>query len=489
MITLGPREAGQALGLPSLATAVTGVSTDSRTLRPGDLFVALQGERYDGHDYLADAFEAGASGAVVATGRELRDLPTLQARGWTERLYPVESTVRALGQLGRAVRRRSQATVVAVTGSVGKTGTKDLIRAMASMERVVLATESNLNNEIGVPLTLLEIEAATEVVVVELGMRGFGQIAYLADLAEPDVGVITNVAAVHLELLGNVENVAQAKAELLLHLAPDGVGVVPCSCPPLEPWVGRCGRRIIRFELLDRADGQVLDGDLVEDTRSQAPECVVGRSRMCDDTRCLLSVAWPGGATEAVTPFTARYRLENAMAAAAACYAAGLSLERCLQGLSGVAFTPGRGDEYELGGLIILDHTYNANPQAVGAALEELVARARHTGGRPVAVLGDMLELGPDAPQYHEQVGRQAAQLGVRQLWAVGEFAAAMAKGYSEEGGSTGQVETATEPGLATLILKLRSSLKEGDVVLVKGSRRLRLERVVQDLVASPARC
>lgn len=491
MITLSAEEAGQAIGVGSLATPVVGVSVDSRTLRRDDLFVALKGETFDGHDYVLAAFEAGACGAVVAAGRELPGWSVIQSRGWAKLVYPVADPLVALGRLARAVRRRSRARVIGVTGSVGKTGTKDLIRAMAGMECMVLATESNLNNEVGVPLTLLQIEPSTELVVVEMGMRGLGQIAYLADITEPNVGVITNVAPVHLELLGTVENVAQAKAELLSRLTPDGVGVVPCWCPALEPWVERCGRKIVRFALLDdRLDqGPSWPPGLSCLAGVSSEDLVLGQAQACEGGRCLLRISWPGGQAETTTPFAARYRLENAVAAAAACFAAGLSLERCLEGLGSVVFTPGRGDEYEVGGLVILDHTYNANPEAVLAALQELVERASQVGGRAVAVLGDMLELGEQSRQYHLSVGERAAQLGVDLLFAVGDMAEVTVQGFRNYAQANREAYTVAADEIPDLSLRLRASLREGDVVLVKGSRRLRLERVIQGLLAEESRC
>jgi len=192
-------------------------------------------------------------------------------------------------------------------------------------------------------------------------------------------------------------------------------------------------------------------------------------------------VEWPEGETEVITPFAAKYRLENTVAAAAACYAAGLSLSLCLPGVGGVVFTPGRGDEYEVGGLIILDDTYNASPQAVAHALDELADRAGQVGGRPVAVLGDMLELGQEAAYFHRETGRKAAQAGVKLLMAVGEYAPVMRDGYLDSGGLEAHAHPLAE--LPAVIEDLKARLRSGDVVLVKGSRRIGLERVVQGLL------
>ncbi len=235
MIALDAERAGAALGLVPLAGPVPGVSIDTRSLRPGDLFVALRGERFDGHDFVEAAFAAGACGAVVERGGMGSAEP--MGEGSAGHLYQVPDTLAALGALAREVRRISGVTVFAVTGSVGKTSTKDLLQAMVGRVRRVVATAGNQNNEVGVPLTLLSIEPETEAVVVEMGMRGRGQIADLARVAEPDVGLITNVHPVHLELLGTLEGIAEAKAELVGGVRSGGTAVVPADCALLRPFV------------------------------------------------------------------------------------------------------------------------------------------------------------------------------------------------------------------------------------------------------------
>jgi UDP-N-acetylmuramoyl-tripeptide--D-alanyl-D-alanine ligase len=268
MITLTAEEAGCALGLTPLAAAVSGVSIDSRSIRSGDLFVALPGERFDGHDFVDSAMAAGASGAVVETrawaGR--RRAAKSQMAGTDGRpIYEVEDTLEALGALAREVRRKSRVTVLAITGSVGKTSTKDLLGAMVRKVRRVVITKANENNEVGVPLTLLAIQPDTEVVIVEMGMRGSGQIAALARVAEPDVGVITNVYPVHLELLGTLEGVAKAKGELIAKLRPGGVAVVPFDCGLLGPYTATAGCRVVTFGFgpgAERADVHGSHGSL-----------------------------------------------------------------------------------------------------------------------------------------------------------------------------------------------------------------------------------
>jgi UDP-N-acetylmuramoyl-tripeptide--D-alanyl-D-alanine ligase len=480
MIPLTAEEAGEALGIGTLSAAVPGVSIDSRTIRPGDLFVALRGDRFDGHDYVVHVLAAGAGGAVVdsAWWDEGKN-PVVSTLSEVVRraVYPVADTLKALGSLANAVRRKSEAIVIAVTGSVGKTGTKDILGVMAAQLGPVVATPANQNNEVGVPLTLLSIGPDTKTAIVEMGMRGIGQIAALAKVAEPDVGVITNIHPVHLELLGSLENVAQAKAEMLAGLGPRGIGVIPADCSLLEAHVVAGERRVVRFGLEGDRDCADVWGEY---------------ERHAGGARAGLVVHWPGGDAVLETPFAAQSKMENTMAATAACYAAGLPLDRCLRGLERAAFTPSRGDLERVGEWLIINDTYNASPAAVRASLDELVRIADDEGARAVAVLGDMLELGPETADYHEGTGAYAAEKGVKMLWGVGELSRSTAEGYrrswecrssgsecgapgtrAQEGWSVGHVDSSGD------YIPVLQSLRPGDVVLFKASRSLKLEIMV----------
>jgi UDP-N-acetylmuramoyl-tripeptide--D-alanyl-D-alanine ligase len=463
MIVLSAEEAGAALGTGPLNTEVAGVSTDTRSLKPGDLFVALCGERFDGHDYVVAALAKGACGAVVE-----RDAWEARSGGTLGAVYPVDDTLEALGALARAVRRKSGAIVFAVTGSAGKTSTKDILGAMVARALRVVTTAANQNNEVGVPLTLLQIEPDTEAVVVEMGMRGAGQIAALARVAEPDVGVITNVYPVHLELLGTLGNIAQAKAELVHGLRPGGVGVVPLASDPLEPCLADCPSRIVRFAL---ASGPGGGADLVAWVESES-----------EDGSQSLRVRWSGGeASLAVLPVP-RHTLENIVAAAAACYAAGLPVERCLPGFLDSGPGKGRGETILLPGLCLIDDTYNANPAAVQAAIDHLMQVAASLGGRPVAVLGDMWELGPETGEYHRRTGQYAAKAGVEVLWGVGPLSVATVEGFGASAPDrAGHVPSPAETS------PVAASLHTGDVVLFKASRGVGLE-VMVEAVAELAR-
>jgi UDP-N-acetylmuramoyl-tripeptide--D-alanyl-D-alanine ligase len=469
MIALSGEEAGRALGSGPLGTPVIGVSTDTRSLQAGDLFVALRGERFDGHDYVAVALEAGACGAIVERATWEAKCARLLGRGRAdERVYVVDDTLRALGALASEVRRKSGVLVLAVTGSAGKTSTKDILTGMVAQERRVIATAANQNNEVGVPLTLLRIQPETEAVVAEMGMRGRGQIAALAQVAEPDVGIITNIYPVHLELLGSLQHIAQAKAELLAGLRCGGVGVVPFGCDPLELCLdeqGAGGRRIVRFAVSGGLPCAAESADIVGYIEA-------GKS----DGRQTLRIRWPDGCASLEVPAIPRHTFENLVAAAAGCYAAGLSLERCLPGFLDSGCAQGRGEVLEFPGLCIIDDTYNANPAAVRAALDNLLRLAERTGGRPVAVLGDMRELGPEEHTYHRQTGEYAAAAGVKLLWGVGPLSRSTAEGFGAVCAPDSRAGHVASPAESSAVI---SSLRQGDVVLFKASRGIRLEMMV----------
>ncbi len=472
MITLEARQAGEALGLGELQAPVKRISIDSRTLQPGDLFVALRGECFDGHDYIEAAMAAGASGVVV----QAKKWETSAARSGREMcpVYQVEDTLEALSALARKVRQSAGAVVFAITGSAGKTSTKDMLKAMVGRVREVVATSGNQNNQVGVPLTLLRLEAGTQAAIVEMGMRGIGQIAELTAVAEPDIGVITNVYPVHLELLHTLDRVAQAKAEVLLGLRPGGMGVVPADCGALEPYLSSCPCQLVRFGVDQACGGKGSGRDVVAD--------VSGRLESSPDCRWRLALRWPGGETVISTECMPMHAVENAVAAVAACFAAGLPVAECARGLTDAVMSQGRGQVIEAGGVCVIDDSYNANPAAVGAAIEELARLASERGGRAVAVLGDMLELGPKAERYHEQAGEQAATAGVSVLWGVGPLSAATSRGFQgrwRERRDTDEVWAVRHVGRSEEAESVVEDLRAGDVVLVKGSRGVRLENVV----------
>ncbi len=421
------------------ALTVRGVSTDTRRLRPGDLFVALRGERFDGDEFAARALAAGAAAVVVR--RETAD-----ALGEGRPCIAVDDGVAALGALARAVRRGAGVKVVGITGSAGKTSTKDILAALLRPVARVVATQDNLNNEVGLPLTLLEVERSTEVVVVEMAMRGPGQIRELAAIAEPDVAVITNVAPVHLELVGGIEDVAEAKAEILEGLGA-GTAVVPGDEPLLDRHLLRHEGRIVTFGT-PQSDVHVVEAE-ARGTGTHVLVDAFGR-------RATLDLSFGG-----------EHYLRDAQAALAAFLELGYRLDEARPGAAAVVFSALRGDIVALhGGGLLLDDSYNANPAATRAALDHLLALA---AGRPaIALLGDMRELGPEAPAYHRAVGEYAARAGV-QVVAAGELARHYLCGAPHE---------AWFPTVEALIAALPGALAPGSAILVKASRAMAFERV-----------
>jgi UDP-N-acetylmuramoyl-tripeptide--D-alanyl-D-alanine ligase len=425
------------------------VCTDSRVVRPGQLFVGLRGEQFDGDAYAAQALDGGAVAAVVRpeTAADLRGRPVIA----------VGDGVAALGQIAHAVRRRAKARVVAVTGSTGKTTTKDILAALVRPLSDVVATSANFNNEIGLPLTLLQVTPRTEVVIVELAMRGPGQIRELARLALPDIAVITTIAPVHLEFVGTLEDVAAAKAELIEEL-DGGTVVVPGDAPLLAPHVRRHTGRVVTFGTPD-SDVHFVAVEPRDDGTHVLADAFTRRAA--------LDFNFSGG-----------HYLYDAQAALAAFVELGFRLDEARAGARSVTFSGMRGETVELddGGLLLND-AYNANPLATEAALDHLV---QLSGGREtVAVLGDMAELGSGAAGYHHAVGEHAVRLGVR-LVAVGD----LARHYL-----TGSPGERWFPTVEECLAKLREVVPPGAAVLVKASRAMRLERVAEAVraAASPA--
>jgi UDP-N-acetylmuramoyl-tripeptide--D-alanyl-D-alanine ligase len=400
-----------------------------------DLFFGLRGERVDGGEYAPAALEAGAWGVVTA--------PEHAAGLGGAWVFAVDDPLAALGALAREQRRALGARVVGVTGSVGKTSVKDIARAL--LPGRVHANAENLNTEIGLPLTVLEAPEETEILVLEMAMRGRGQIAELGAIAQPDVAVITNVGPVHVELLGSVTEIAAAKAEILAALRPEGTAVVPAAAGELEPHLA-AAPRLLRFG----------PGGDVEATESRVADGV---------TEAL--VATPAGEQRFHFPFAEAHNLANALAAIAAGVALGAPLGEMADRAASIGFSRFRGERLELGdGIVLVNDCYNANPVSMRAALEHL---ATLDGGRRVAVLGEMAELGPGASGYHREVGDRARAEGIDLLVGVGPAA----RGYEPD-------ELVGDAAEAAELLAAR--LEPGDAVLVKGSRSAGLEAVAEGL-------
>jgi UDP-N-acetylmuramoyl-tripeptide--D-alanyl-D-alanine ligase len=436
-------------GLDRAADGPARVVIDSRAIEPGDLFVAIPGERVDGGQFAADALRAGAWGVLVTPAWS--DASAAVGSG---AVLAAEHPVASLGALARAWRRDLAAHVIAVTGSVGKTSTKDLIAALIAPHRTVAASRANFNTEIGLPLELLAAPPGTEVLVLELAMRGFGQIAELTAICEPDVGVITNVGPVHLEQMGSLEGVARAKAELLVGMRDGAVAVVPSDEPLLEPYL-RDELEVVTFGPGGDVhfEGASLRSGRVPDAVPERHVVVAGADRF-----------------ELELPFDSRHNLLNTLAAVAAVRAVGVRPG----GRVDVRFGALRGERVALDrGATVINDCYNANPLSMRAALDDLATQ--EPAGRRVAVLGDMLELGPAERQHHKEIGAYAASAGVDLLIAVGPRSAAMLDTF---GGEAHAVEDAgSAAALATELVG------RGDVVLVKASRGVGLEVVSEALM------
>ncbi len=395
--------------LNARAEEITGVQVDSRRVGAGDLFVAVG----RGADFLEDALASGAAATLVPE-------------------HPFD----AFAALGSLVRDRASARIVGITGSTGKTSTKDILAALCAAVARTVAAEASYNNEIGVPLTLCRLEPDTEVCIVELAMRGFGQIADLCRIARPHIGVVNNVGPVHLELVGSLEGVIKAKSELVAALPPGGTAIVPEEFP------------------VERGDIEVV--------RLREPETER------DDGRTIVDgVSFN---------FAAAHQAWNAAAALAALDVLGLPRPERVD----VEFSRWRGDELPLpGGGLLINDAYNANPVSMRAALVHLAALAGDR--RRVAILGDMAELGPGAPAFHEEIGREIARHGIDALLAVGE----LSRGYLEAAGSV--PVTRWVPDAVTAAAEAPSLVEPGDCVLVKASRAVGLEVVAEALAAVSA--
>jgi UDP-N-acetylmuramoyl-tripeptide--D-alanyl-D-alanine ligase len=457
-----------------------GFSIDSRSTAPGELFIGLRGEHVDGGEHAAQALRAGAWGVLVGPEHARSLAASTDAEHPSAVVLAHDDPLAALQALAGAWRQElaaGGAKLVAITGSTGKTSTKDILAAMLAGHVRVVASPENLNTEIGMPLALLGAPSDTEVIVVEMAMRGAGQIAELTAIARPDVGVIVNVGPVHLELLGSLEAIAAAKGELIAGLTPGATAVLPAGEPLLAAHL-RADLRTLTFG---------PGGDVALQDARPGAEAGAGRSapealeRSGDGGHLVISVREPtagggdGGDRGTITlqpSFAQAHNLRNLLAAVAASRALGISPEGTLD----VRFSALRGERLALpGGVVLINDCYNANPMSMRAAIDDLAETAP---ARRVAVLGDMLELGPDAAGFHREIGAYAAEQGVDLLVTVGPLAAGMREGFPGEAHCVADARAAAE--------LLGAQLRDGDTVLVKGSRGVGLEHVGEALGAAP---
>ncbi|MFL5817160.1 MAG: UDP-N-acetylmuramoyl-tripeptide--D-alanyl-D-alanine ligase [Conexibacter sp.] len=449
-----PEQVAQAAGARLAAPAPADTpgparaTIDSRAVAPGDLFVGLPGETHDGGRFAAQALAGGAWGVLVAP-QHAEDAAAGAPSGV---LLAAEDPLAALQSLARAWRRQLDARTIAITGSTGKTSTKDILAALLEPYRRTFVSRGNFNTEIGLPLELLAAPEGTEALVLEMGMRGAGQIAELAQIAEPDVGVIVNVGPAHLELLGSIEAIAAAKAELITDLRDGATAVIPAGEPLLDP---------------HRRD------DIATVTFGPGGDVTLTRQ----DPDGAVEIDAQGERISLKLDFRQAHLRGNLLAAVAAARAIGVRPA----GAVTVAFSGRRGERTRLAnGVTVIDDCYNANPMSMRAALDDLAATAGE--GRRVAVLGDMLELGPEEARFHAEIGAHAAALGVELLVAVGPRSRAIADAF----GTNGEAQVVADAAQAAVLAP--KLVRSGDTVLVKASRGVGLERVTEALTEDGAR-
>lgn len=450
-------EIAQALGYPyqqSKSEKVTGVAIDSRSVLPGDLFVALVGEQTDGHNYLLQAMEKGASGVVISK----KDL--LEEDCLTDYILVPDGTL-FLQQLAHWNRLQTTIPVIAVTGSTGKTSTKDFLATLLAPLGHVVVTKGNHNNELGLPLTVCQVEERTDALVVEMGMRGLGQIEFLCQIANPQYGIITNIGKTHCELLGSQEKIAQAKCELLRAIPADGMVVLNCCDRALlAPWLADCRGKIVWF------DGTGVDksADYWADQIQQHAHGITYQLHCGAQTHTMQL------ATHGI------HNVSNSLAAIAIARELGVDWEMILSGLAEAKLTGMRLDiTKNEAGVVIINDAYNANPDSMKSAISVLMHQEAE---RKIAVLGDMYELGKYEAESHELVGVEIAKNKVDYLVAVGKLGAMIGRAAQNAGCLVDFAENNAEA-----IHYLQQYIKSGDAVLVKGSRGMKMEQIVQKLM------
>lgn len=427
---------------------VTGVAIDSRQARPGDLFVALAGEHADGHDFVLSAFAAGAGGALVE-----------REEGYGGSVVVVDDAGRALRDLAAAERGELAATVVGVTGSTGKTSVKDLTAAVLGTRYRVHASPKSFNTEVGVPVTMLAVDEGIDVVVCEMGSRGPGHIRLLAEVARPQVGIVTNVGLAHMQMFGSARAVADAKAELVEALPGDGTAVLNADDPVVREFDRRTKARVIRFGTASGAD---VRGEDIALDRAGRPS---------------FTLVTPGETERVELSVPGEHMAWNALAAAACGVSLGLTAGECAAGLKDARVSPWRMEVFETAeGIRVVNDAYNANPASMGAALR--AARTMAGGGRCVAVLGEMAELGSVSIEEHQRVGELVARLGIERLITVGDAARVIAVSAVREGVEPERVTRCASVEQALEVVS--TDARPGDVVLVKASRAAGLERLAE---------
>jgi UDP-N-acetylmuramoyl-tripeptide--D-alanyl-D-alanine ligase len=434
---------------------IRGISIDSRNINEGELFVAIKGDHFDGHDFVPDAMKKGAWGALVARAVLEKKYDSLSG---LKNILPVEDTLYALQEMSHMHRKKFSIPVIGITGSNGKTTTKEMLACILAQKGPVLKNEGNLNNHIGVPLTLLKITAEHQAAVVEMGMSAPGEIDTLARLVSPTVGVITNVGPAHLEFLGSMENVARAKGELLDNIQSNGAAVLNADDRYYTMLKNKFSGSIVSFGIeksIDVHASAIQQGEGFTD----------------------FTLAAAGSRLDVGLQALGRHNVYNALAAAAAAIAVGVSVDLVQRGLNDFVPVAMRSEIKQTQGRTILADYYNANPASMEAALSALISL--RSANKAVAVLGDMLELGNISMEAHRTVGATAARLGVDVLITIGMLAKHAAEGAIAAGMSREQVHEAQNHEEAASLIKNFSI--PGDVVLIKGSRGMKMEKILEE--------
>lgn len=434
------------------ASVFGGVTTDTRKVEEGMLFVALKGERFDGHDFIAQAAQKGALGAIVS-----KDYDVSKLDGIDIDVFAVDDTLTAYQQLAAFWRAKFNIPVIAITGSNGKTTTKDLTAAVLSGKWNVLKTQANFNNEIGLPMTLLQLNKSHQAAVVEIGMRGLGQITAMAKIAKPTIGVITNVGETHLELLGSMENIAKAKSEMAQAISINGKVVLNADDPYVAKMNAVTKAHIVYFGVEHAADVKAFDVKAVQGGKMEF-DAVVGDEQ-----------------AHFVLNMLGLHNVYNCLAAIAVGYACGLPVQEMQRGLAGFTPTAMRFEYKKIGDFAVINDAYNASPASTEAALSNLEQVAK---GRKILVMGDMFELGSAEQRAHRDVGTSAASHHIDIVITRGELTRFTAQA-AREAGVPEVYECPTHEDAAALLEKL---LQPGDTVLFKGSHGMHMEKIIEML-------
>jgi UDP-N-acetylmuramoyl-tripeptide--D-alanyl-D-alanine ligase len=451
---------GGVLRQGALEQTISGITTDSRRIKPGELFLALRGEKFDGHDFIPTAIHNGASALMV-----MKDITVNEPAA----IIQTPDTLTAYGAIARFHRERFRIPVIGITGSNGKTTTKDLTAAVLAQKYTIIRTEANYNNEIGLPATLLNITPETEVAIVEMGMRGLGQIRKLAELARPNLAIVTNVGLTHLELLGSRENIGRAKAELVEALPSDGLAILNGDDEYVRRMSELTRARSVYFGI-GHPDLDYRAKVLAMDENGSRFQVTVRGAKGGEQRNFIVAL-----------PISGNHNIYNALAAIAVGLELGVSEALIQQGLGNPIISEKRQKMLAIkNGYSIIDDTYNASPASMKAALDVLALN--QNGGRKIAVLGDMLELGPQSADIHREIGKYAADIGVQELFCYGALAREFLVGFQKTRNQDCPGDSRYFASKTALIQELKPILQPGDIVLIKGSRGMKMEEIIAAL-------